>query len=107
MRLGQVADDSETKAEAAVLAGRGAIGLPEAIEDEWQKLPLDSLTGITYHDLGVTVSAAPEQAIDPASRRGELDRVRQQVPDHLAQTVHVAHDDERIIAVGMDLERDL
>src|SRR5438876_1080008 len=82
-------DSRTSRAPAPVRARRRAVALAEAIEDERQDLRPDSLTGVAHHDLDVGGGLSQEDP-DAASARRELDRVHQEVPDNLLQTVGCA-----------------
>ena len=70
------------------------IRLAEALEDVGHRLGVDPLPGIADPDLGVE-TRLPELDRDRSSSRGELDRIRQQVPEHLLESSRVAeHDGE-------------
>ena len=64
--LDQVAGDGQAKAEAAVIPGRAAVGLPEAIEDVGQEVGRDADAGIANLDLE---RAATDVAVDARSPR--------------------------------------
>ena len=70
-------------------AGRRGVRLAEAVEDERQELRGDALARVGDAHDHVRVFAVDGDA-DAAARAGELDRVGQQVPDHLLQPVRVA-----------------
>ena len=59
--LDQVAGDGQAKAQAAVIPGRAAVGLPEAIEDVGQEVGRDADAGIANLDLE---RAATDVAVD-------------------------------------------
>src|SRR5262245_57900064 len=65
------------------------VSLSEAVEDEWQELRLDSLTSVADRDPDM-IGGALHPQLDPPAFGRELDRVREQVPDHLLQTRRVA-----------------
>ena len=85
VQLDQVLDDGESEPEAAVAAGDGAIGLVETIEDVREHVGPDAAAGVGHHDgRRAPSSTRSVTRIAPLARR-ELDRVREQVPDHLLQ----------------------
>jgi hypothetical protein len=65
-----------------VVAGGGAVELPEAFEHVLDELGLDALAGVDDADLHMGFRAL-EQDLDPATPGGEFDGVGQQVPEHL------------------------
>src|SRR5262249_39493271 len=66
-------------------------GLPIAIEHIRQKFRFDALSRVTDGDLDVGVYAF-QTDLDAAALVRELDGVREQVPNHLLQTIRVAGD---------------
>src|SRR2546430_1733210 len=81
-------------APSAVGPGRRALRLPEPVEDVRQEGGLDPLTGVAHGDLDVRVDAL-EAELDAPVPRGELDGVREQVPEDLLETLRIAGDDDR------------
>src|SRR3982751_6540941 len=67
----------------------GAVGLAEAVEDMRQKVCADSLPRVAHDDLGAA-SLSRQCDAHLAAFGGELDSIRQQVPDNLLQAVGVA-----------------
>ena len=92
MQSDQVPDDGEPEAKTAVTAGRSAVGLAEAIEDEWQELRRDADAAIGHRNLGGTVVGLRETNDDATAGRGELDGIGHQVGDDLLQAAGVATD---------------
>ena len=76
MQFDKVADDGETQTEAAVLARRGAVALPEAFKDVRQKIGRDACAVVRDDDLDLSVDARELHCDAPAIGR-ELDRVRE------------------------------
>ncbi|VTQ59024.1 Uncharacterised protein [Stenotrophomonas maltophilia] len=70
-------------------SGGGAIGLAEAAEQMVEELRCDAITGIAHRDHPV-VAVGLQLHVDAAFGRGELDCVRQQVPEHLLQAGGIA-----------------
>src|SRR4051794_11625533 len=83
--------DSESESETAVRACRRAVGLPETLENVWQKLRRDAWSRVAHADLHVTVILIDTNADSPADRR-KLRSVRQQIPHDLLQPINVARD---------------
>src|SRR6185369_12047819 len=89
VQLDQMPGDSESQTETALLSGNRTLRLPEAIEHVWEKFRRDSITSIAdcqsrcrFHTGQIDTHAA-------ISGR-ELNCVREQIPDHLSQTVRIA-----------------
>ena len=101
MAFDEIADDGQAEAEAAVRARRGSVGLAERLENMREKIARDSAAGIG-HDQANRGRRVLQLHRHLAARRRELDRVRQQVPDHLAQTIVVAEDRAGGGGVGRD-----
>src|SRR5499426_464830 len=84
MQLDQVFDERQSKAESAVPSGARRVGLAEAFKDIGQEIRADAFARVAHGDANVRVHAL-QARFDAASLRGELDRVGEQVPDHLLQ----------------------
>src|SRR5438128_5050671 len=71
-----------------------ALGLREAIKNEWQKLRADA-AAVVADDEARALAAAQQLNVNLAAIGRELDGVRQQVPDDLLQSrrvaAHLAH----------------
>src|SRR5256885_627188 len=90
VELDDVLDDGQSEPEAAVRARRAAVALAEALEDQRKELAGDALAGVGHGDAhGVALELVGADG-DRAARRRELDRVREQIPDHLLQALGVA-----------------
>ncbi len=98
----QFAADRQPQPRAAVTAGGGAVGLREGLED------LLLHRGVDAHARVGDLEAQPEVHavfLDQRHRRadragfGELDRVAQQVQQHLPEVVHVAEHARRDVRV--------
>src|SRR5688500_2667151 len=87
MGLHNPLDDRETKAGAA----GGTIRLPEAVEDRRQGGGGNSAARVPNHDLNVG-GALPRLYTHTSTGRRELDRVRHEIGDRLAETLLVAAD---------------
>src|SRR5262245_5774648 len=96
MHLNDVTHDGQTKAQTAVLARGGAVRLTESIENVRQELRLNAHAGVIDRDLDLCPSARQPPFNAPAFVR-EFDRVREQIPDGLLQTVRVAEDQVALI----------
>ena len=83
--------ERQSEPEPAVGPRAGAVALPEALEDVRHELGVDADAGVGDHDLGPSRHAAQADA-DLARRRRELDRIGDQVPDDLLETVGIAED---------------
>ena len=99
--LGESARDGQAQTRAAVAARRRGVGLRERLEQAVQALGLDPDAGVAHRDAQTDRSAARRLGGDAQNdlgrcaprRRGarELDRVREQVEQDLAQPRRVAH----------------
>src|SRR5262245_29662444 len=89
MQLDQVFDERQSEAESAVPSGARRVGLSETVKDIRQEIRADAFARVAHGDANVRVYALQER-FDAASLRGELDRVGEQVPDHLLQARRVA-----------------
>src|SRR5438445_782627 len=88
VQLDDVTHNGEAEPEAAVSAADRCLALTEAIEDERKELAANALARVADGDprhRGATF----EPDIDAAARRRELDRVGEEVPDHLLQTAGI------------------
>jgi hypothetical protein len=70
------------------------LALPEPLEEPRQRLGADPLAGVTDAHLGARV-LLPQGDADLAALRGELDRVRDQVAEHLLEPRGVAENERR------------
>src|SRR5690606_8205575 len=86
VELDEVPDDGEPEPEAAVLSGRRAVDLPEALEDEREMLRVDADTGVDDRDRDHAREAAGGEA-HGAARGGVTDRVAEQVPHDLLDAI--------------------
>ena len=101
MKVNQMPNDCEAQAKTAVSARRGGIGLTEAVKDEREKLRADALPSVTYTDLKGCVSSF-DSNFNPAAWSSELDRVSEEIPDHLLQAAGITH-----CMTNRRIERDL
>src|SRR5262245_14741350 len=84
-------DQRQTKTQSAYAPRACHIALSEPLEDVRQEFRLDAFAVIAHDDGDVRVRAFERDFDAPAFGR-ELDRIREQVPDDLLQTVDVARD---------------
>src|SRR5262245_60998856 len=91
MQLDQVFDERQAEAESAVPSGARHVGLAEAGKDIGQEIRADAFARVAHGDANVRVNAL-QPRFDSTSLRSELDRVGEQVPDHLLQSRGVAGD---------------
>src|SRR5215831_889478 len=91
MDLNHVADYGQTKAEAAMGASCRNVGLPEALEYIRKEFRTDALTGVCYDDLNARFEPSRSD-FDASGRGSELDRIGQQIPDHLLQPFRITRD---------------
>src|SRR5499426_1674491 len=85
MQLDQVFDERQSKAESAVPSGARRVGLSEAVKDIGQEIRADAFARVAHGDADVRVHAL-QARFDSTSLRSELDRVGEQVPNHLLQS---------------------
>src|SRR5262249_27258647 len=79
VQLDQPTRDRQAEPETSVAPRAARIGLAEALEDVRQELGRDAFAGVLYHELDLVLPLGATHR-DPSSRRGELDRIRQEVP---------------------------
>src|SRR5207249_8929611 len=80
--------DSQTESQAAVLARCGGVGLHEAFEDVWNKFRINTLPAVPDTDLKVRADAAALN-LDLFSSFRELDRIAQQIPKNLLDSLGI------------------
>src|SRR5215510_10386584 len=98
----EVTRNCETKSEPAMLARRRTVSLAKSIENVRQKLLVYSLAGIRNTDFNDARALRHLHKNAPAVLR-KLHRIRQQIPNHLLQTVCVTGDHRgRTIEQGLD-----
>src|SRR5881296_2445452 len=89
MLVHELTGDRQPQAEATVSSRGRAVGLVKAVEDAGDHLGPDADTGVPYDELRVNVG--PLHLDDHQTVLGsELDRVRDEVLDHLVETSRVA-----------------
>ena len=97
--------NGETKAKAAVLAGRAAVGLAELVEHEGQEVRRDADPAVANFedDLAVLPTGGDGDVAIPAC---ELDRIVHEVGEQLAQPGGIAeHGKRRILDGDLDADR--
>src|SRR5262245_181690 len=82
-------NERQTEYQPAIAPCGRRVGLPEAVEDEWQEFRLDALASVADCDADMIGGALHPQLDSPAFGR-ELDRVCEEVPYHLLQARRVA-----------------
>ena len=103
--FGEMPDDGQTEAEAAMLSCRGAVGLAEAFEDMRQKRRFDAFSRIADEKLDLRLRFVRTQVdVNPSTRRCEPHGVRQQIPDDLLKAVGVTRDER--LPVGFKRRRE-
>jgi hypothetical protein len=90
-QLDELCANAKTQARASMRARRGSVGLAERLEDVRQKITPDPLARIS-HDQPDRPRRILELHRHPPARLGKLDRVRQEIPDHLPQAIPIAED---------------
>jgi hypothetical protein len=89
MKLHEAAPDGEPEPDPALAAaGRGA-ALPEALEEVGDELGIQSRAVVLHGELDVRVHAQ-QPDLHPPALGGELDGVREEVPDDLLEAVGIA-----------------
>src|SRR5207247_10007413 len=89
VQLDQVAHDVEPEPEAALRARRARVGLAKALEHVREELPRDAGAAVAHGDDRARIVAL-QAHVNAAADGRELDRVDQQVPDHLLQPARIA-----------------
>jgi hypothetical protein len=85
VQLNEPPNDGQPETESGVTSCRRAIGLAEAVEHEWQKVQTETLACVDDPDLHLVVRPFDED-INRSALRRELDRIREQTPDHLLES---------------------
>ncbi len=92
MQLDDMTHDCQSQAHPGMGACAAAVCLPKAVEHVGQELRRDA--DACVRDLNANLCLGLFQLhIDTTAGRCELDRVGQQVPDHLLQPVRIAAHD--------------
>src|SRR5690606_2764821 len=98
------AGDGEAEPETSVPPAQRAVGLPEAVEDVRQERARDTFAVVAHADPDAALDAI-EIDLDPAAARRELDRVGQQVAEHLLQPIGAAaHEAARLADPQLDVD---
>ena len=90
MKLDEIPHDRQTQSQPAVLPADRFVGLPEAFEHMRQKLRIDAGSGVTDANADVAGLSLVNLDGHRAGGRGELDRVGQEIPDHLLQAFRIS-----------------
>ena len=99
-----MAHDAEAEAEASVGPRRAAVTLPEPLEEVRRGRVVESDSGVAHREPHAVAMAIEGDGHAP-SRRGELDGVRDQIPDNLLEAAGIGS--HRTDApVEIDLHRD-
>src|SRR5579862_4279759 len=107
-QIHQTGTNRKAETRAAELTGRRAIGLAEGFENHLLLVPRNSDAGIAHREVHKGGSVLRTFLADrhaDAARRCELDRVADQVEEHLAKAIWIA--DETIRHIAIDFERKL
>ncbi len=99
----QIPRDRQAKAGATVLAVGGAVRLTERLENTFLLICSDTDTGVLDAEGDVIVRLRGNGQADRAVL-SELDRVGQQVLDHLLQTLTVGEQQARCVRLNLDAE---
>src|SRR5262249_23627230 len=94
MDLHKMTDNSQTKTETAVGASCRSVGLLEPFENIRQEFGIDALSVIRHDDVNARLQPMRANFDSPTLGR-KLDRVGQQIPDHLLQPFGIARNDSR------------
>ncbi|OEZ48764.1 hypothetical protein DUGA6_63190 [Duganella sp. HH105] len=108
-QLHQLFGDRQSQAGAAVLAGGGAVGLREGIENARARFAGDADAGIVHFETqadGLRILVHHGHLDRDLAAVGELDGVAQQVEDDLAQPVRIAADGDRDIVGDRQFQAD-
>jgi hypothetical protein len=108
-QLDQLLGDGQPEPGAAVVAGGRGVGLREGLEQLVEALRVQADPGVAdleAHDVALPHAPGRADGHDHLALRGELDRVRQQVGEHLAQPRLVAADHVRdaVLDVARELQ---
>ena len=92
----------QPQAEPAAFTGDAGVRLAEPLEHMRKEFRRDADAGIADGNFHVRIDAF-EADLHPAAAVRELDRIRQQIPQHLLQALRIARDGRRIrIEHGLD-----
>jgi hypothetical protein len=90
----QMLDNRETEAKAAMRPRRRAVSLLKPIEHPRQQVWCDADAGVMDHNLRAAVDALDTDIDHPLFGR-ELQRVRQEIRDHLLQALGIRLHEQR------------
>ena len=96
MRLGDIFNNRQPQAGAAVRARPSFIHPVEAIPDARQMFSRNAGAAIDHRKLSLIVYAA-QPNVNDRTRRGVLGRILQQIPQQLRQTLLIALDDDQLV----------
>src|SRR5262245_30072154 len=88
--------DRQSEAEPSMLSCRTAVSLPKPIEHERQELDVDSDPRVFHLDRDDALCRSAAD-LDPATFRRELDRVRDDVAEHLLKALRIALDGRQVV----------
>src|SRR4051794_709532 len=91
-QLDQLLDDRESQSSAAVAARSGGIGLPERLEKRSCHSRIDANAGVTDGQLELFFRY-PSRLDFHSTLMGELDRIADEVREHLPNPDRIAHDE--------------
>ena len=89
VQLDELPNDGQPETESGMAPGHRAVSLAETIEHVRQEHRIDALAGIDNLDLQIVFRGYDEE-IDATALGRELDRVREQIPDHLLEPANVS-----------------
>ena len=88
VQLHQMAHDGEAEAQASLPPRARGVGLAEAVEDVGEERRIDAGPAVLHRDLDVGLDLL-QAHVDAPLGRGELDRVREEVPHDLVEPAGV------------------
>ena len=95
--------DVEPEAQSAGRPGERAVRLPEPVENVGQELGADADARVADDDLGLAIGRADLDR-HLAARGRELDRVPEQVPDHLPEAIRIGLDRRGLRPTQLELD---
>ena len=96
VQFDELPGNGQAESQPAVAARKLRIGLAERLEDEWQEVCRDALAGIDDGHLDVGIADAAYGRRHTTSRAGELDGVREEIPEHLLESRRIGADHPRV-----------
>jgi len=94
VKLRELLGNRQSEPESAVLARKARVGLSKSLEHIRQELRRDAAAGVAHRELHVGVHPREAQ-LNLAAARGELDRVGEEVPENLLQSIRISRDRSR------------